>query len=297
MGALRKPNAEPENKALADFPGEAIHSKKNANRTAALPKTTSKKSAATNKPVLVPRDDMGEESPEEFEKSTISMIRDINAKLASVAATKAQVEAEVIPEAKAGPNIWDLDDDGSDAEAIGQAAAAPEPARASARQRRTKTRLMGFDKSDGTSVDALAARPSSDEDIEAAPRVTFPVGWILVVKGPGRGESFPLINGLSSIGRAADQTVRLNFGDAAISRSGHAALVYDSTKKTYTLGHGNKANIVRLNDKPVITNETVKDGDHIRIGDTTLRVVALCNGTFDWSDYKDQEGDEDVAIA
>lgn len=234
------------------------------------------------------------------EKSTINMIRDINAKLES----KPEVPpAEVKPETAentgaASPSIWDLDVDVPQADDLAKETTVdPSPPRASARQRRTKTRLIGFDKSDGSSVDALSPAPAATASIEPAPKVTFPVGWILIVKGPGRGESFPLVNGLSTIGRGVDQTVRLDFGDAAISRSGHAALAYDASKKTFMLGHGNKANIVRLNDKPVITNESITNGDHIRIGETTLRLVTLIGEDFDWSNYDDPEGDEDVAIA
>lgn len=242
------------------------------------------------------------------DKSTMSMIRDINAKLGTDApSAKSDVSSSAAPAASAAPSIWDLDDDApaqpgtapaptSAPAPAAQAAAAPAP-RATARQRRTKTRLIGFEKSDGNVVDAFGqmSAPAEAEE-EPAIKVTFPVGWLLVVKGPGRGESFPLINGLSSIGRGGDQTVPLKFGDGAISRSGHAAIVYDGDKRSFTLGHGNKANIVRLNDQPLISNELLKNGDIIRIGETTLRLVTLCGDDFDWSDF-DDGGDEDVAIA
>lgn len=240
------------------------------------------------------------------DKSTMSMIRDINAKLGTDGpSAKSDVSSTATPAAPAAPSIWDLDDeapaqpsaapDAAPAPAA-QQSAAPAP-RASARQRRTKTRLIGFEKSDGNVVDAFGqmSTPAEAEE-EPAIKVTFPVGWLLVVKGPGRGESFPLINGLSSIGRGGDQTVPLKFGDGAISRSGHAAIVYDGDKRSFTLGHGNKANIVRLNDQPLISNELLKNGDIIRIGETTLRLVTLCGDDFDWSEFEDG-GDEDVAIA
>ena len=256
--------------------------------------------AVSADPHAAPHDDIPDIS-EVPDKSTMAMIRDINAKLATEAGAQ-PVQADASGDAPA-PSIWDLEDDAPEAAAQAPAPQAPAPEAAleapksSARARRTKTRLIGFDKSDGTSVDALSAHAPAQETVEAAAPVTFAVGWILVVKGPGRGEAFPLISGLSSIGRGIDQTVRLDFGDATISRSGHAAIAYDHDTRTYTLGHGSKANIVRLNDKPVISNEPVTDGDHIRIGETTLRVVTLCDDKFDWSDYEDQEGEEDVAIA
>jgi len=196
--------------------------------------------------------------------------------------------------------IWDMasdDDVPEEAPAVEEAPAEPvaAPTKASGRMRRNRTRLIGFDKSDGSSADSTIAAVM--EEVKPAPTVTFPVGWLLVVSGPGKGHSFPLMNGLSSIGRAVDNIVALDFGDDAISRSGHAAIAWDEKKRSFTIGHGNKANIVRLNDSPVISNETLKDGDMINIGDTVLRLVVLCDDTFDWSNYEDEEGQEDVAIA
>ena len=125
----------------------------------------------------------------------------------------------------------------------------------------------------------------------------FPVGWIVVSEGPGRGESFSLLAGMSQIGRGEDQAVQLDFGDNSISRSNHAAIVYDTNTKEFLLGHGGKSNIVRLNDKPLISNETAeKQVIKIRIGETVLRFVALCDGSFDWDNGTNEE-DEDVAIA
>ncbi len=209
------------------------------------------------------------------------------------------------PEAPAPVNIWDLEDDGtSSALPEPTAPAAPVPplpepavasaaaARSPARSRRTKTRLIGFDKSDGDVVDLFNDAP------KAAPTksVKFPVGWIVVTDGPGRGESFSLLAGMSQIGRGEDQAIQLDFGDNSISRSNHAAIVYDADTKEFLLGHGGKSNIVRLNDKPLISNETLKTGDIIRIGETVLRFVALCDKSFNWADGATEE-DEDVAIA
>ncbi|MEJ6402965.1 FHA domain-containing protein [Yoonia sp. 2307UL14-13] len=200
-----------------------------------------------------------------------------------------------------GMNIWDMDDKGGSTElpreipkTPSQAAAAA--SRSPARARRTKTRLIGFDKSDGDVVDIFNDVPKTAAAPVAA-RAKFPVGWIVVADGPGRGESFSLFAGMSQIGRGEDQSVQLDFGDNSISRTNHAAIVYDPEEKEFTLGHGGKSNIVRLNDKPLISNETLKSGDVMRIGETVLRFVALCGDDFNWDD-KDADGeDEDVAIA
>ncbi|WP_461308663.1 FHA domain-containing protein, partial [Albidovulum sp.] len=171
-------------------------------------------------------------------------------------------------------------------------AAAAEPAGDNpARRRRARTRLLGFEHSDGQVVDLF--------DAPAAPPVSstrFPVGWLVIVKGPGRGESFTLKAGMSQIGRGEDQSVCLDFGDLAISRSNHAAIVYDPECHKFFLGHGGKSNIVRLNDRPVISNEELKNGDRIRLGETTLQFVGLCSSEFNWA-ADDEEGSDDVEIA
>jgi hypothetical protein len=150
---------------------------------------------------------------------------------------------------------------------------APVPRRAG----RVKTRLLGFERGASTSNDPL------DSAAKAESSGRFPVGWIVVVKGPGLGASFCLYNGLSQIGRGSDQTVCLDFGDTSISRENHAVVAYDSEQKKHFLGHGGKANIVRLNDMPVLSTEELSHGDQIRIGETTLRFAALCGTDFDWS--------------
>lgn len=215
------------------------------------------------------------------------------------------VDVDVAPPSAPAVNIWDLEDDDAGtalpeptaaaapaAQVVEPAVASAAAARSPARSRRTKTRLIGFDKSDGDVVDLFNDAPAAT----ATKSVRFPVGWIVVSEGPGRGESFSLLAGMSQIGRGEDQAVQLDFGDNSISRSNHAAIVYDTNTKEFLLGHGGKSNIVRLDDKPLISNETLKTGDLIRIGETVLRFVALCDGSFDWDNGTNEE-DEDVAIA
>ncbi|WP_108814074.1 FHA domain-containing protein [Loktanella sp. Alg231-35] len=263
----------------------------------------------------------GVESLEQSYRETIgSMVSEADAANADLADVTDRVKSEVrvveVEEPKSAPaqpavNIWDLEDDDvapaaatpapAPAAPVVEAPAVPTPAsaaasaaasRSPARSRRTKTRLIGFDKSDGEVVDLFNDAP------KAAPTksVKFPVGWIVVADGPGRGESFSLMSGMSQIGRGEDQAVQLDFGDNSISRMNHAAIVYDEDSKEFLLGHGGKSNIVRLNNKPLISNETLKTGDVIRIGETTLRFIGLCGKSFNWTDGAAGE-DEDVAIA
>ena len=120
--------------------------------------------------------------------------------------------------ADASVNIWDMEEGAEEAK---EEAAAPN--RASARARRNRTRLIGFDKSDGDVVDLFEDAPKAAAT--GSDRVQFPVGWVLVMAGPGRGHCFPLVAGMSQIGRGDDQAVSLDFGDSAVSRNNHAAIV------------------------------------------------------------------------
>jgi hypothetical protein len=152
---------------------------------------------------------------------------------------------------------------------------------------RVKTRLLGFDSSIGAGTDPFEAGAAPTAAV-----VRFPVGWIVVVDGPGRGASFTLFNGVSAIGRGDDQPVKLDFGDTSISRTNHAVVAYDNEQRKFFLGHGGKANIVRLNGKPVLSTEELGHNDIIRIGETTLRFLALCGADFDWADGEGtQDGD------
>lgn len=168
---------------------------------------------------------------------------------------------------------------------------APKP-----RAGRVKTRLLGFHRPEDKPADPFAKAAEARAEDAPAPEMEapagdpqFPVGWLIVLEGPGRGASFTLTGGVSKIGRGQDQAVRLDFGDTSISRDNHAAIAYDEERRTFFIGHGGKANLVRLNDMPVLSTETITHDDQIRIGETTLRFIALCGPDFSW----DTEGEAD----
>lgn len=144
--------------------------------------------------------------------------------------------------------------------------------------RRVRTRMLGFDQG----IDAAADPFENQKHVASAPVQKFPVGWMVVVAGQGKGHSFAIYNGVSTIGRGIDQTVALDFGDSSVSREKHAAIAYDDENKSFFLGHGGKSNIVRLNDRPVLCTEDLSHGDTVRIGETTLRFIALCGAEFAW---------------
>lgn len=154
---------------------------------------------------------------------------------------------------------------------------------------RAKTRLLGFQ-----SRDFAARDPFSQGASDARRGPMFPVGWVVVTGGPGRGASYALTAGVATFGRGDDQTVCLDFGDTAISRQAHASIAYDPETNRFYLGAGAKSNLVRLNDRPVLATEQIEDGDTIRIGETTLRFAAFCGPGFAWAGAGGSGGGRDA---
>ena len=165
----------------------------------------------------------------------------------------------------------------------------PPDAQPAPRAGRAKTRMLGFhntEPAEANVFDRADTRTESAYD-------RFPVGWLVLIEGPGRGASFTLQYGVSNIGRGENQTIRLNFGDNSISRESHAAIAYDEDLNSFFIGHGGKSNLVRLNGRPVLSTEELSNADMIRIGETTLRFVGFCSPEFAW----DLTDDEEIAHA
>jgi len=125
-------------------------------------------------------------------------------------------------------------------------------------------------------ADTFAAAPNP----AAQGRPRHPCGWLVVVEGPGLGQWFVLERGVSHVGSAAGQTVRLDFGDDAVASARHAALAYDAGMHAFVLGPG--ADGARLNGIEVRMPAPLRDGDVITLGQTSLRLAALCSPNFHW---------------
>jgi len=106
-----------------------------------------------------------------------------------------------------------------------------------------------------------------------------PVGWLVVVEGPGVGAWFALEQGTSHIGRKDGQTVQLDFGDDSVEPARHASVTYDKKQNTFLVDSATK---FRLNGVAAQAKTTLRDGDVFTVGQTSLRLVALCTPNFNW---------------
>jgi hypothetical protein len=205
--------------------------------------------------------------------------------------------------AKDGPqpsmNIWDLEDPVGDPGPVAPPPAPRDDGGPRRRPTRTKTRVLGFEPQPAAVVPLFDEGRMNEfgDSSSKAGVVQFPTGWLIIKEGPGRGAAFALSQGVSQIGRGSDQTVALDFGDMAISRQNHAAIAYDAGSHQFHIGHGGKSNLVRLNGRPLLSTETVGDGDEIQIGETTMILKVLCTPSFNWSASEAGGDGHDVAIA
>lgn len=115
------------------------------------------------------------------------------------------------------------------------------------------------------------------------------VGWVVVVRGLGRGHSLPLGKGMNGMGRAANQRVKLDFGDTEISRESHAVITYEPRGRLFYLQHGGGINLTYLGlgdaMTPVLMPVVLDNGQFIQLGSTTLKFIALCGADFDWQSF------------
>lgn len=132
--------------------------------------------------------------------------------------------------------------------------------------------------------------PAKTQYLRPADMKTDPVvGWLVVLKGPGRGAFKPIFAGMNSIGRDPGQRIAIDLGDDTISREEHAFITYDDEQRIFFVQHGGKSNLVRLNKAPVLTPSELKAADVIRIGKTSLRFVPLCGPDFSWDDESEED--------
>ena len=111
-----------------------------------------------------------------------------------------------------------------------------------------------------------------------------PVGWLVVIRGPGRGKVATLGIGGNTIGRGPENRVPLGDGDGTISRSKHCAITYDPLNRQFYIQHGDGKNLTYVGSEPVLGARVLEPFTHVRMGETVLRFVPLCSDGFSWEE-------------
>lgn len=108
------------------------------------------------------------------------------------------------------------------------------------------------------------------------------VGWIVVVEGPGKGFSIEIGNGANAIGRDKSQKLKLDFGDAQVSREKHALIIYEPRSRKFYLQSGDVRNLTYLNNAVVLSPTELVGGEIITVGQTKVQFVPFCGPEFAW---------------
>lgn len=125
--------------------------------------------------------------------------------------------------------------------------------------------------------------PAQDDFLPEGPVV----GWLVVIRGPGKGRSVTLGYGMNPIGRDADNRISLPYGDEQISRKKHATITYDPRGRKFYLLHGESSNLTYIGEIPVLAPTILTGGETIRLGgETEVRFVPLCGEDFDWENLE-----------
>jgi hypothetical protein len=132
---------------------------------------------------------------------------------------------------------------------------------------------------EGTSFNPFASK-AAEQDASNDPVV----GWLVVIKGPGRGNAVRLGYGWNTIGRDSSQRACINFGDSQISRMSHARLLYEPRSRKFTLTLGEGTNPTYVRGDVLLSPTEIKSGDRIQIGETELMFLGLCGEHFEWQD-------------
>ena len=149
------------------------------------------------------------------------------------------------------------------------------------RDRRTRIYRPGLsDAGAGDDTGSAVRRGPGADDPMADP----PVGWLVIIDGPGKGRVATLGMGVNSIGRDQTERVSLDYGDAMISRAHHGAITYDPRGRKFYVQPGAGTNLTYADDEPVLAPRELKPSMHLQMGNTVLRFVPLCGGDFSWDD-------------
>jgi hypothetical protein len=132
---------------------------------------------------------------------------------------------------------------------------------------------MGDKETDRTTIRQHGENPSEEFDIDGVNtqiRRGQSMATITVVEGPGAGTAHVVYPGDNAIGRGPQNRIALPFGDEEIHREGHAWI--SARDGQFSIRHGGKNNPVYVDGVRVTDSRSIKLGDQIKLGVTTLRL-------------------------
>ncbi len=151
-------------------------------------------------------------------------------------------------------------------------------------------------KSNGTSPTSLVDELNASESHKISPlpktvsyydfkeNIEPPVGWIVAIKGPYKGQAFACKTGRNRIGRAADMDICLT-EDLKITRKTHTSIIYEPLHRKFFVQAGDGSGLAYVNGEAIFEHVALNPYDKLSIGDSIFVFVPLCGEAFSWDDY------------
>lgn len=111
-----------------------------------------------------------------------------------------------------------------------------------------------------------------------------PVGWLVAIEGNDLGSDYRIVDGKNLIGRDPNMNISIK-KDKSVSRDRHTVILYDAEGHDFYLLPNEGKGTVHLNQEIALAPVKLHKGDQIKIGNTVLYFLPLCDENFDWNDY------------
>lgn len=111
-----------------------------------------------------------------------------------------------------------------------------------------------------------------------------PVGWLIAIEGNDLGTDYRIVDGKNLVGRDPNMNISIQ-KDKSVSRDTHTVILYDAEGHDFYLLPNEGKGTVHLNKQIALSPTKLHKGDKIKIGNTLLYFLPLCDEDFDWNDY------------
>lgn len=151
-------------------------------------------------------------------------------------------------------------------------------------------------RSNGTSPASLVDELNASESHKISPlpktvsyydfkeNIEPPVGWIVAIKGPYKGQAFACKTGRNRIGRAADMDICFT-EDLKITRKTHTSIIYEPLHRRFFVQAGEGSGLTYVNGEVIFEHINLNPYDKLSIGDSEFIFMPLCGEAFSWDDY------------
>ena len=136
-------------------------------------------------------------------------------------------------------------------------------------------KTVGYFSMGGTNLTANTATATITEPV---------VGWLVCVKGAHFGQSFNIVSGRNSIGRAGGNHIIFS-QEPSVSREKHAWITYEPKKREFYIQPGESSGLTYLNGDNIMAPQKMNGFDKLELGEGVFILVPFCGENFTWEDY------------